>query len=89
VITGDANDPKAAALEKAAADIYRFGKTILRVTPEQLAAGGLPGALRETLPHLNAGTPQALVCVETTCHPPITEPAKLTALLADVATGFE
>jgi uncharacterized protein len=87
VITGAANDAKAAALEKAAVEGYRFGKVILRVTPEQLAAGGLPPALRETLPHVDGQVAQALVCVETTCHPPVTEPAKLAALLAEVATG--
>ena len=43
-------------------------------------------ALRETLPHLDAAKPQALVCVETTCHPPVTDPAKLQALLGEVAT---
>ncbi len=86
VITGAANDPRAAPLEKAAREIYRFGKTVLRLTPEQLAAGHLPAALGETLPHLNTAAPQALVCVENTCHPPIAEPAQLTALLAQVAT---
>jgi hypothetical protein len=85
VITGAVNDPKAASLEKAANTIYRFGKTILRITPEGLTAGDLPAALRETLPHLKAATPQALVCVETTCYPPTTEPAQLTALLTQVA----
>ena len=46
-----------------------------------------PAALRETLPHLDATTPQALVCVETTCFPPVAERDKLAALLAEVATG--
>jgi uncharacterized protein YyaL (SSP411 family) len=86
VVTGAANDPAAAALEKAAREIYRAGKTILRMTPERLAAGQLPLALRETLPQLDAATPQALVCVETTCHPPVAEPAQLTALLAAIGT---
>src|ERR1700689_1746278 len=64
VITGAAGDPVAAELEKAAHEIYRFGKTVMRVTPEQMASGGLAPALRETLPHLDAGNPQALVCIE-------------------------
>src|ERR1700689_424201 len=38
VITGVPNDSNAAALERAANEIYRFGKSILRVTPEKLAA---------------------------------------------------
>ncbi|HWF39386.1 MAG TPA: thioredoxin domain-containing protein [Candidatus Acidoferrales bacterium] len=87
VITGAANDSQAAALEKSATEIYRFGKVILRATPEQLQAGHLPAALRETLPHMDASVPQAFVCVETTCFPPISDPAKLGSLLAQVATG--
>jgi len=87
VITGEAKDGQAAALERAAVEGYRFGKVILRVTPAQLAAGRLPAALRETLPYLDARTPQALVCVETTCHPPLADPARLAALLSEVATG--
>ncbi|MGC2724998.1 MAG: hypothetical protein WA224_13625, partial [Candidatus Acidiferrales bacterium] len=58
---------------------------VLRVTPETLAAASLAPALRETLPHLDAAKPQALVCVETTCHPPVFDPAKLEALLGAVA----
>ena len=86
VVMGARNDPKATELEKAANEVYRFGKAILRVTPEQLAAASLAPALRETLPHLDAAKPQALVCIETTCHPPVTDPAKLKALLTEVAT---
>ena len=87
VVTGTAGDPKAAELERAANETYRFGKSVLRVTPETLASDALAPALRETLPHLNAATPQGLVCVETTCHPPVNDPQKLTALLAEVAVG--
>jgi len=87
VITGASNDPQAAQLEKAAAETYRFGKALLRVTPEQLASASLAPALRETLPHLNAAAPQAFVCVETTCHPPIADPEKLKSLLAAIAAG--
>jgi uncharacterized protein len=85
VVTGIAGDPKAADLEKAAKETYRFGKAVLRVTPETLASDALAPALHETLPHLNAATAQALVCIETTCHPPINDPEKLTALLVEVA----
>jgi hypothetical protein len=85
VVLGAAGNPQAAALEKAANEIYRFGKAVLRVTPEALAAASLAPTLRETLPHLDAAKPQALVCVETTCHAPVTDPAKLQALLNEVA----
>ncbi len=87
VITGAAADPKAADLERAAHEIYRFDKVILRITPERLSAGALPAALRETLPHLDAAVPQAFVCVETTCFPPVADRAQLTSLLAEAATG--
>jgi uncharacterized protein len=86
VVLGVAGNPQAAALEKAANETYRFGKSVLRVTPETLAAASLAPELRETLPHLDAAKAQALVCVEATCRPPVTDPAKLQALLNEVAT---
>jgi uncharacterized protein YyaL (SSP411 family) len=81
VILGAEADPQAAALENAANETYRFGKSVLRVTPETLAGASLAPALRETLPHLDSTKPQALVCVETTCYPPVADPAKLKELL--------
>ena len=85
VVLGAAGDSQASALEKAANEIYRFGKAVLRVTPETLAAASLAPTLRETLPHLDAAKPQALLCVETTCHPPVADSEKLKALLTGVA----
>ncbi len=87
VITGQANDPQAAALEQAAQGVYRFGKAVLRITPERSAANGLAPALQQTIPHLRADAPQGLVCVENTCQPPVTEPEKLTTLLLGIAAG--
>jgi hypothetical protein len=87
VITGAPSDPEAAALEKAAHTIYRYGKAVLRVTPETLAGAGLPAALGETLPHIDPAKPQAFVCVETTCFPPVTAPAELKALLTESAAS--
>ena len=84
VITGKGDDPVAARLEQAATSTYRFGKAVLRVTPERISADGLAPALKQTIPHLRADTAQALVCVETTCQPPVTEPEKLTALLLEI-----
>jgi uncharacterized protein len=81
VVMGATGDPQAAALEKAANEIYRFGKSVLRVMPETLAAASLAPALRETLPHLDAARAQALVCVETTCYPPVEDREKLKELL--------
>jgi uncharacterized protein YyaL (SSP411 family) len=85
VILGTEGDPSAAELEKAANEIYRFGKAILRVTPEKIASTSLASALRETLPHLDAAKAQALVCVETTCYPPISDGNELKSLLEKVA----
>ncbi len=76
VVTGPEGDAKAGELENAALAVYRFGKAVLRLTPERLGAGALPAALAETLPHLDAVVPQALVCVETRCYPPVNEGEK-------------
>jgi uncharacterized protein YyaL (SSP411 family) len=84
VITGSAGDPEAARLEQAAESIYRFGKAVLRVTPERIAADGLAPALQQTIAQLRADTPQALVCVETTCQPPVSDPERLKVLLTDI-----
>jgi uncharacterized protein len=81
IVTGAKGDLKAAALETAAHSVYRLGKTVLRVTPERLIASPLPAALTETLPHVNAAEARALVCVDRTCYPPISEPEELTSLL--------
>jgi uncharacterized protein len=85
IITGATGDAAAAALEKAAHRIYRYGKAVLRVTPEQLASTALPAALRETLPSIDASVTQAFVCVEATCFPPVSDPDKLAALLVEAA----
>jgi hypothetical protein len=86
VITGDSNDPAAQALEAAAHRVYRFGKSVLRVTPETPQLH-LAGALKETLPHLPANKPLAVVCSGNTCLPPASDPKQLIALLKNGATG--
>jgi uncharacterized protein len=83
VITGAAGDAQAATLEKSAHSVYRYGKAVLRVTPETLVGARLSAALRETIPHIDVGNPQAYVCIETTCFPPISDQDKLAALLTD------
>ncbi len=80
VITGHSNDPAAHALEAAAHRVYRFGKSVLRVTPETPQLH-LAGALKETLPHLPANKALAVVCSGQTCLPPTSDPHQLTALL--------
>jgi len=86
VITGPADDPTAQALEEAAHRVFRFGKSVLRITPgTQVAA--LAGALKETLPHLPADKPRAVVCSGQTCFPLTSDPAQLTAYLQNGADG--
>jgi uncharacterized protein YyaL (SSP411 family) len=86
VVTGAANDWVAQSLELAAQRIFRFGKAVLRVTPgTQLSP--LAGALKETLPHLPAGKPLAVVCAGQSCLPPASDAAQLTALLENTAAG--
>jgi uncharacterized protein len=86
VITGAADDWVAQSLELAAHRVFRFGKAVLRVTPGiKLAA--LAGALKETLPHLPADKPVAIVCAGQSCLPPATDAAQLTALLQNAAVG--
>lgn len=86
VITGTATDKTAVALESAANSVYRFGKAVLCVTPEIVAADALAPALKETIPHLDAAVPQAFICAGTSCLPPISEPAKLIEALQSRAT---
>jgi uncharacterized protein YyaL (SSP411 family) len=86
VITGDSNDPAAQALEAAAHSVYRFGKSVLRVTRETPQLH-LAGALKETLPHLPANKALVVVCSGNTCLPPTSDPKQLIALLENGATG--
>lgn len=84
VVTGSAGDPVAQALEDAAHRVYRFGKSVLRVTPETPQLH-LAGALKETLPHLPPDKAVALVCMGQTCLPPTSDPAQLTVMLENGA----
>jgi uncharacterized protein len=86
VVLGAENDPRAAALRAAADEIYRFGKSVLRVTPEEIGSASLAPALRATLAQVDGAKPQALVCVETTCYSPIGDHRELGNLLAKVGT---
>jgi uncharacterized protein len=87
VVTGKSDQGLATELERGAIDVYRFGKIVLRITPERLEAHALPPALGETLPRLDAAKPQAILCVGTTCHPPIADRAQFIALLSGTASG--
>jgi hypothetical protein len=86
VITGHSNDPAAQALEAAAHRVFRFGKSVLRVTPDTPQLH-LAGALKETLPHVPAGKALAVVCSGQTCLPPTSDPEQLIALLENGVAG--
>jgi len=83
VIVGQPGDARAAELELAANMTYRFGKSVLRLPPQQ-AGDSLPAGLASTLPHLDATDgARAIVCANSTCQPPITSAEDLRkALLA-------
>jgi uncharacterized protein YyaL (SSP411 family) len=87
VVTGNAADPLAQTLEGAAAGVFRLGKALLRLTPEQAAADNLPPALKQTLPNMNAASAQAFVCLGTSCLPPLADPEELAAALGQAAAG--
>jgi uncharacterized protein YyaL (SSP411 family) len=80
LVTGAPDDQIAQRLDRAARSVYRFGKTVLRITPAT-APDALPPVLRETVPHLDAAKAQAFVCVGQTCYPPVQVPEKLLELL--------
>jgi uncharacterized protein len=87
LIPGNADDPVAQALEAAAHRVYRFGKSVLRVTPG-VPLAALGGALKQTLPHLPADKPLAIVCSGHTCLPPTSDPGQLTTFLENGAASI-
>ena len=86
VITGTPSDEAALRLEETANRVYRFGKAVLRVTPDS-SLENLPTALRQTLPHLPRNKAQALVCSGTTCLPPTGDPEELGRILQKGIAG--
>jgi uncharacterized protein YyaL (SSP411 family) len=90
VITGPTGDAAAQKLEEAANGVFRFGKAVLRVTPES-SPENLPATLRQTVPHLPKDRAVAVVCSGTTCLPPVSDAEELKRVLekgiAGTATG--
>jgi uncharacterized protein len=67
-------------LEATAVAGFAVNKTVMRIAPERLVAGGLPEALEETLlqvPQLATSKAWALVCRGRTCLPPVTDEESL------------
>ncbi|MGB2627063.1 MAG: thioredoxin domain-containing protein [Candidatus Acidiferrum sp.] len=87
VITGPDGDEGALRLEQAAHSVFRFGKAVLRVTPET-PLDYLPAALKLTLRHLPREKPAALVCSGNTCLPPIGDAEMLQKLLRGSPAGM-
>jgi len=85
VITGDSNDPAAQALEAAAHRVFRFGKSVIRITPGN-SLTHLPGALKDTVTHLPALKALAVICSGQTCLPPTSDPEQLASLLSSAGT---
>jgi hypothetical protein len=72
VIVGDG--PEADQLETLAMARFAINKTVIRLAPENLVAGGLPEALAETVlqvPRPEGNGAWALVCRGRTCMPPV------------------
>jgi len=88
IVTGDKADSKAVEIERTAEQAYRFGKAVLRITPQGTANDSLPQALCDIVAHLNRAAAQAIVCIETSCHPPVSDPGELKSLLLEIAAGF-
>ena len=91
VVSGAADDPSARALEEAAHGVFRFGKSVLRLTPGTapgMTIDALPAALKETLPHLPQDKAFAVVCAGQSCLPPTSDAAQLVALLERGASGM-
>ena len=83
VVVGPSGDARTRKLLQTAYDAPRASKHVLRFGPEVVKAGGLPAGLASTLPSLPLdGKPVALVCVGTSCKPPVETPDALAELLA-------
>jgi hypothetical protein len=86
VVTGPAGDATAQKLEDAANGVFRFGKSVLRVTPGS-SLENLPAALRQTVPHLPKDKAVAVVCSGTTCLPPVGDADELKRVLEKGIAG--
>ena len=78
-------DEDAERLELAAIARYAVEKSVIRLTPAQIA-GPLPPLLAETLPHLpqlKSSTSFAVVCQGAACLPPVSDADELLRILRD------
>jgi uncharacterized protein YyaL (SSP411 family) len=78
--------PEADALYSAAHVGFAFNKTVLRLTPNEVAEQNLPPSLSETIPNvpgIRTEIAKAVVCSDFTCQPPVCEPEQLRQLLRE------
>jgi hypothetical protein len=84
VVVGEAEDGRTAQLLTTAYQTPHAGMRVLAFAPEVIKNGELPPGLAATLPHLPlAGTALALVCIGSSCQPPIHTPEELKEVLAE------
>ena len=82
VVIGNLEDKHTQRLLESAYAAPRAGKRVMTFGPDALRAGALPAGLAATLPHLPLdGRPLALVCVGTSCQPPVDTPEALAEAL--------
>jgi len=94
VIVGPRSDSRTQALARAAHATFRFGKAVLEYEPAELTRDRLPAGLAATLPALVPSgveglpkdIPVGLVCVNSTCQPPLSDPEALAAAIAGAAS---
>jgi uncharacterized protein len=84
VVIGPAGDARTRELLRVAYQVPRAGKRVLALDPQAVKAKDLPPGLLATLPNLPLDdAPLALVCVGTTCRPPVRTPSSLLQTLND------
>jgi uncharacterized protein YyaL (SSP411 family) len=83
VVVGEKGDERTERLWRTACEPRRAGQRALRFEPAAIQAGELPAGLAATLPHLPLDRgPLALVCMETSCRPPVWTPEDLASQLS-------
>jgi hypothetical protein len=84
VVIGEAKDGRTSELLTTAYQAPRAGKRVQAFPPEVIKNGQLPPGLAATLPHLPlAEAPLALVCIGSSCQPPVNTPEELKEALAE------
>ena len=79
LIVGDADDATVAAMREAALPVYRLGKLVETLTPEEAKSTDYPPAAD--------GKPIAYVCTAKTCAPPVRKADEIPDLLRSFGKG--